>query len=96
MRQCGVPFSYPFFLMKKSALNGLNGATTITREAKAVAARKPAIECAVQWGGLDVEVTLESAWGMVEYKKCWKPIQGCSLLEKMLGHNPEPWYPRGP
>ena len=89
-------FSYPFFLMKKSALNiDLNGATTITREAKAVAARMPAIEYDVKWGGLDVEVTLKAAWGMVEYKKRWKPIEGCSLLEKMLGHNPEPWYPRG-
>ncbi len=84
------------FLMKKGALNlDVNGGTSISCEAKAVAARKPAIEYDVKWGGLDIELTIEAAWGMVEYKRKWKPIEGCSLLEKMLGRKPEPWYPLG-
>ncbi len=84
------------FLMKKGALNlDVNGGTSISCEAKSAVARKPAIEYDVKWGGLEIELTIEAAWGMVEYKRKWKPIEGCSLLEKMLGRKPEPWYPLG-
>ncbi len=84
------------FLMKKGALNlDVNGGTAISCEAKAAVARKPAIEYDVKWGGLEVELTIEAAWGMVEYKRKWKVMEGCSLLEKMLGRKPEPWYPLG-
>ncbi len=84
------------FLMKRGALNlDVNGGTFISAEAKAAVARKPAIEYDLKWGGLEIELTIEAAWGMVEYKRKWKAIDGCSLLEKTLGHKPEPWYPLG-
>nr|MBK7065972.1 hypothetical protein [Deltaproteobacteria bacterium] len=84
------------FLMKKSALNlDVNGATSITAEAKAPVSRMPAVEYDLKWGGLEIELTIEAAWGLVEYKRKWKPIEGFSLLEKMLGRKPDPWYPLG-
>jgi hypothetical protein len=84
------------FLMKKGALNlDVNGSTSITAEAKAAVSRKPAIEYDVKWGGLEIELTIEAAWGLVEYKRKWKPIEGFSLLEKALGRKPDPWYPLG-
>ena len=84
------------FLMQKSALNlDVNGATSITAEARAPVSRMPAVEYDLKWGGLEIELTIEAAWGLVEYKRKWKPIDGFSLLEKMLGHKPEPWYPLG-
>ena len=55
----------------------------------------PAIEYDLKWGGLEIELTIEAAWGLVEYKRKWKPIEGFSLLEKMLGRKPDPWYPLG-
>lgn len=84
------------FLMKKGALNlDVNGGTSITAEAKAPVSKTPAIEYDLKWGGLEIELTIEAAWGLVEYKRKWKPIDGFSLLEKMLGRKPDPWYPLG-
>jgi hypothetical protein len=92
----GVKAGGNLFLMKKSALNlDVNGGTDITAEAKAPVSRTPAVEYDLKWGGLEIEITIEAAWGLVEYKRKWKPIAGFSLLEKMLGHKPEPWYPLG-
>jgi hypothetical protein len=92
----GVKAGGNLFLMKKSALNlDVNGGTNITAEAKAPVSRMPAVEYDLKWGGLEIELTIEAAWGLVEYKRKWKPVEGFSLLEKMLGHKPEPWYPLG-
>lgn len=88
----GVKAGGNLFLMKKSALNlDVNGSTSITGEAKAPVSRDPEIEYDVKWGGLEIELTIEAAWGLVEYKRKWKPIEGFSLLEKIYGHKPEPW-----
>lgn len=79
------------FLMKKGALNvDANGGTSLTLAAKAPVAKKPAVEYDLTCGGLEVEVTIEAAWGMVEYKRKWKPIEGGSLFGK-----PKVWYPLG-
>jgi hypothetical protein len=92
----GVKAGGNLFLMKKGALNlDVNGSTAITAEAKAPVSKKPAVEYDLKWGGLEVELTIEAAWGLVEYKRKWKPIEGFSLLEKMTGRKPEPWYPLG-
>ncbi len=92
----GVKAGGNLFLMKKGALNlDVNGGTSITAEAKAPVSKTPAIEYDLKWGGLEIELTIEAAWGLVEYKRKWKPIDGFSLLEKMLGRKPDPWYPLG-
>ena len=84
------------FLMKRGAVNlDVHGTTDITASAKAAVSLKPAVEYDLKWGGLTVHITIEAAWGLVEYKRKWTIIEGFSLLEKMLGHKPEPWYPFG-
>lgn len=87
----GVKVGGNLFLMKKSALNlDVNGNTKITATAKAPAERKPAVEFDLEWSGLTVEITIEAAWGLVEYKRAWQPIAKQSFFDA-----PKVWHPLG-
>ncbi len=87
----GVKVGANLFLMKKGALNvDANGGTALVLAAKAPVSKKPAVEYDITCTGLEVEVTIEAAWGMVEYKRKWKPIEGGSLFGQ-----PKVWHPLG-
>ncbi|MDB4932693.1 MAG: hypothetical protein JWM10_5177 [Myxococcaceae bacterium] len=87
----GVKVGGNLFLMKKSALNlDVNGGTSITATAKAPAVRRPAVEFDLEWSGLTIELTIEAAWGMVEYKRKWQPIAKQSFFDA-----PKVWHPLG-
>jgi hypothetical protein len=87
----GVKVGGNLFLMKRGALNlDVNGGTFISLSAKAPVARKPAVEYDLKWGGIEVELTIEAAWGMVEYKRKWRPVDGGSFFGQ-----PKVWYPLG-
>lgn len=87
----GVKVGGNLFLMKRGALNlDVNGGTNITAEVTAPVERKPAIAFDLKWGGIEVEITIEAAWGMVEYKRKWKPVEGGSFFQQ-----PKVWHPLG-
>lgn len=87
----GVKVGGNLFLMKRSAVNvDVNGGTNITAEVSAPVQRKPAVKLDLKWGGIEVELTIEAAWGMVEFKRKWKPLAGGSLLSQ-----PAVWHPLG-
>lgn len=87
----GVKVGGNLFLMKRGALNlDVNGGTFVSVEAKAPVARKPAVEYDLKWGGIEVEITVEAAWGMVEYKRKWRPVEGGSFFTQ-----PKLWHPLG-
>lgn len=87
----GVKVGGNLFLMNRSAVNlDVNGGTNIVAEVKAPLKRKPTVEIDFKWGGIEIELTIEAAWGLVEYKKKWTPVEGGSLLSK-----PIEWHPLG-
>lgn len=87
----GVKVGGNLFLMGKSALNlDVSGGTKITATAKAPAAKKPAVEFNLEWGGLLIELTIEAAWGLVEYKRTWRPIDKQPFFDA-----PKVWHPLG-
>lgn len=87
----GVKVGGNLFLMKRGALNlDVNGGTEIVAEVTAPVERKPAVAFDLKWGGIEVELTIEAAWGMVEYKRKWKPVEGGSFFKQ-----PKVWHPLG-
>jgi hypothetical protein len=77
--------------MKRGALNlDVNGGTEIVAEVTAPVQRKPAVSFDLKWGGIEVELTIEAAWGMVEYKRKWKAVEGGSFFKQ-----PKVWHPLG-
>ncbi|MFO0608257.1 MAG: hypothetical protein U0324_34140 [Polyangiales bacterium] len=87
----GVKVGGNLFLMKRSALNlDVNGGTEITAEVTAPVERKPAVAFDLKWGGIEIELTIEAAWGMVEYKRKWKAVEGGSFFKQ-----PKVWHPLG-
>lgn len=87
----GVKVGGNLFLMKRGAVNlDVNGGTEIVAEVSAPVQRKPAVSFDLKWGGIEVELTIEAAWGMVEYKRKWKPVEGGSFFKQ-----PKVWHPLG-
>jgi hypothetical protein len=87
----GVKVGGNLFLMKRGALNlDVNGGTEIVAEVTAPVQRKPAVSFDLKWGGIEVELTIEAAWGMVEYKRKWKAVEGGSFFKQ-----PKVWHPLG-
>ncbi len=87
----GVKVGGSLFLMKRGALNlDVNGGTEISAEVTAPVERKPAVSFDLKWGGIEVELTIEAAWGMVEYKRKWKAVEGGSFFQQ-----PKVWHPLG-
>ncbi len=87
----GVKVGGNLFLMKRGALNlDVNGGTEIVAEVTAPVQRKPAVAFDLKWGGIEIELTIEAAWGMVEYKRKWKAVEGGSFFKQ-----PKVWHPLG-
>lgn len=87
----GLKVGGNLFLMKRGALNlDVNGGSALVLEAKAPVSKKPEVEFDLKCTGLEIELTIEAAWGMVEYKRKWKPIEGGSLFSQ-----PKVWRPLG-
>ncbi len=87
----GVKVGGNLFLMKRSAVNlDVNGGTEIVAEVRAPVARKPAVAFDLKWGGIEIELTIEAAWGMVEFKRKWKAVEGGSFFKQ-----PKVWHPLG-
>ena len=60
----------------------LAGVTSFTGTAKGLIDDDPAIETELMWDGLNAVITVEAAWGFIEYKKEF-PIFG---EHKLAGH----------
>jgi hypothetical protein len=87
----GVKVGGNLFLMKKGALNlDINGGSSITALVKAPVERKPAVSFDLTWAGIEVEITIEAAWGIVEHKHKWRPVEGGSFFKA-----PKLWHPLG-
>jgi len=71
------------FLVSKDVINAeLAGVTSFTGTAKGLIDDDPAIETELMWDGLEAVITVEAAWGFIEYKKEF-PIFG---ERKLAGH----------
>ena len=83
----GVKVGGNLFLMKRAQPRRERRDVRLRRGEGSRRAQAPAVEFDLKWGGIVVEIAVEAAWGMVEYKRKWRPVEGGSFFAQ-----PKLWH----